>query len=153
MPPGTLSSIIEDRPHRHQPDLSAPHYSIAVTDTRITAQAYFDSLEARDWMALTELLAADVVYEMPQTRERITGRDKFLRFNQEYPGDWHLVVHRLVAEGRRAAAWVDARVGEEHQDACIWLDLDEAGQVVRVVDFWPETYEPPAGREHLVERY
>ncbi|WP_026924950.1 nuclear transport factor 2 family protein [Glycomyces arizonensis] len=124
-----------------------------MTDARTAAEAYFHSLEARDWTALTGLLAEEVVYEMPQTRERITGRDRFLRFNQEYPGDWHLAVYRLVAEGRRAAAWIDARVAKEHQDACVWLEFDEAGRVVRVVDFWPEAYEPPAGREHLAERY
>jgi hypothetical protein len=58
-----LSSIIEERSHRHQPDLSAPRYGGALSDTRITAEAYFDSLEARDWATLTDLLAADVVYE------------------------------------------------------------------------------------------
>jgi hypothetical protein len=27
------------------------------------------------------------------------------------------------------------------------------GLITRVTDFWPEPYEPPAGREHLVERW
>jgi hypothetical protein len=26
-------------------------------------------------------------------------------------------------------------------------------KITRVVDFWPEPYEPPPGREHLVERW
>ncbi|MCD0444743.1 nuclear transport factor 2 family protein [Glycomyces sp. A-F 0318] len=124
-----------------------------MTDTRDTAVNYFAALEARDWAAFAELLVPDVVYEMPQTRERITGRDAYLRFNREYPGDWHLAVQHLVCEGRYAAARVDSRVGEEHQEACVWLYTDESGLITRVVDFWPEPYEPPAGREHLVERY
>lgn len=124
-----------------------------MTDVRSITEQYFDSLEARDWAAFAGLLAPDIVYDMPQSRERIAGRDEYVRFNQEYPGDWHLDVHRLVAEEGRAVAWIKARVGDEHQDACIWLDIDQAGQVTRVVDFWPDPYEPPAGREHLVERY
>ncbi|MEU4164349.1 nuclear transport factor 2 family protein [Actinoplanes sp. NPDC026670] len=122
-------------------------------DTRQVATAYVDTLERRDWARLTTLLTDDVVYEMPQTRERIRGRAAFLRFNREYPGDWHLRVRRVVADGRSAALWLDVRVGEEALDALVWVDVDEAGLIERITDFWPEAYEPPAGREHLVERF
>ncbi|MEU9827302.1 hypothetical protein [Micromonospora chersina] len=43
--------------------------------TRQTAQDYVDRLARRDWPGLAGLLA-DVVYEMPQTRERIRGRGR-----------------------------------------------------------------------------
>jgi ketosteroid isomerase-like protein len=121
--------------------------------TRRTASEYVDRLERRDWTGLTALLAEDVVYEMPQSRERIRGRPAFLRFNIEYPGDWHLRVRRLVADGRLAALWLDVNVGSERQDACVWLEVSESGLISRVVDYWPEPYEPPPGREHLVERW
>jgi ketosteroid isomerase-like protein len=121
--------------------------------TRRTASEYVDRLERRDWTGLTALLAEDVVYEMPQSRERIRGRPAFLRFNIEYPGDWHLRVRRLVADGRLAALWLDVNVGTERQDACVWLELSESGLISRVVDYWPEPYEPPPGREHLTERW
>lgn len=123
------------------------------TRTRQVVRDYVESAEQRDWTRFGELLADHVVYEMPQTRERINGRRDFLRFNTEYPGDWHLVVRRIVADGSQAAAWLDARVGDEHQDVCVWFDLSEDGLIVRVTDYWPEPYEPPAGREHLVERW
>ncbi|MFC0032386.1 nuclear transport factor 2 family protein [Micromonospora chaiyaphumensis] len=123
------------------------------TTTRQAAHDYVDRLEHRDWSGLAGLLADDVVYEMPQTRERIRGRDRFLRFNIDYPGDWHLRVRRVVADGRSAALWLDVRVGAEQQDACVWLEVSEGGLISRIVDYWPEPYEPPPGREHLVERW
>ena len=125
----------------------------ATAGTRQTAHAYVERLEARDWPALTALLADDVVYEMPQTRERIRGREAFLRFNTEYPGDWHLRARRLVADGREAALVLEVRVGAEQQEACVWLEVSEQGLISRIVDYWPEAYEPPPGREHLVERW
>jgi hypothetical protein len=30
---------------------------------------------------------------------------------------------------------------------------DEDGRIVRITDFWPDPYEPPAGRAHLAGRY
>ncbi len=30
---------------------------------------------------------------------------------------------------------------------------DDAGLVVSVEDYWPERYDPPTGRAHLVDRY
>jgi ketosteroid isomerase-like protein len=112
-----------------------------------------DSTERRDWARLAGLLAEDMVYEMPQTRERIRGRSAFLQFNREYPGDWHLALRRVVADGAYAAAWLDTRVGDEHQDACVWFEFAADGLITHVVDYWPEPYAPPPGREHLVERW
>ena len=122
-------------------------------ESRRIAAAYVDSLERRDWPRLTGLLAEDVVYEMPQTRERIRGRSAFLQFNVEYPGDWHLETRRLVADGGQVALCLDVRVGTDRQEACVWLDLAEDGTISRITDYWPESYDPPAGREHLVERW
>jgi len=121
-------------------------------ETRRIAHAYVDSLERRDWEGLTGLLAEDVVYEMPQTGERVRGREALLRFNVEYPGDWHLSPRRILADGRFAALWIDSRIGDEHQDACVWLEVSGPGLISRVTDFWPKPYEPPPGREHLVTR-
>jgi ketosteroid isomerase-like protein len=123
------------------------------TRTRLAAQDYVDSLEQRDWTRFAGLLTDDVVYEMPQTRERVRGREALLQFNVEYPGDWHLSIRRLVADGPHAALWLRSRVGDEHQDACVWLELTGDGRIGRVTDFWPDPYEPPPGRAHLVERW
>lgn len=123
------------------------------TSTHDLAHAYLDALERRDWAGLAALLDEDVVYDMPQSSERIRGRDRYLRFNQEYPGDWHLAARHVVADGGLAALWVDARVGDELLTACIWLETPDGRSISRVTDFWPAPYEPPAGREHLVERY
>ena len=116
-------------------------------------RGYIECAEQRDWRRFGELLADDVVYELPQTRERIRGRSAFVQFNREYPGDWHLRVRRVVADGADAAAWIDARVGTEHQDACVWFEFSDDGLITRVVDYWPEPYDPLPGREHLVERW
>lgn len=121
--------------------------------SRRAVHAYVASAERRDWDGFAALLADDVVYEMPQSRERIRGKAAYLQFNQEYPGDWHLAVHRVVADGRSAAAWIAARVGDEPQVACAWFELSEEGLISRITDFWPEPYEPLPGREHLVERW
>lgn len=121
--------------------------------TRQTAQYYVDCLERRDWAGLAALLADDVVYEMPQTRERIRGRDAFVQFNIDYPGDWHMLLRQVVADGSLAALWLDVRVGGEQMDACVWLEMSDGGLISRIVDYWPEPYDPPPGREHLVERW
>lgn len=133
---------------------------------RGAVEAYWTAAEARDWSAFGATLAEGVVYDLPQTRERILGKERYLRFNQEYPGDWHVRVERIVAdaEGRQAAARTGftvtgsqpgAQPGEPPQemDAIHFFTFDEEGLITGVTDFWPESYEPPAGREHLVERY
>jgi ketosteroid isomerase-like protein len=118
---------------------------------------YVETLEARDWDAWTALLDPDVVYEVPQSRERVRGRERYLRFNREYPEGWHLRVKQLVADGSpvhgHGVLWLAARMGDAaEEDAVVFLTV-AGGLVTRVTDFWPEPYDPPLGREHLVERW
>ena len=63
-------------------------------------ERFIASLEAGT-AAWAGLLHPDVIYEIPQSRERIRGRDRYLRFNQEYPGDWHLRPKIVIADERR----------------------------------------------------
>jgi hypothetical protein len=35
----------------------------------------------------------------------------------------------------------------------VWFELAADGLITRITDFWPDPYEPPPGREHLVERW
>lgn len=115
---------------------------------------YWTAAEARDWAAFAGLLAPDVVYEGPQTRERVRGRDAYVRFNVEgFPGDWHIAVERIVGEGRHAATWIRFSGADGIQPGLCFFDLDEDGRIARITDFWPDPYELPASRAHLVERY
>ena len=69
-----------------------------MSGTRELAERFITSLEARDWVTWAGLLHPGVVYEIPQSRERIRGCDRYLRFNREYPGDWHLRPKVVVAD-------------------------------------------------------
>ncbi len=112
---------------------------------------YLQTMSARDWDGFGELLSEDVCYEMPQTRELIAGREKFVSFNREYPGEWRFAVSRLIADGSTAAGSMNVTVGDAELVGLAFFEL-QGGLITRVTDFWPEPYEPPAGREHLVDR-
>ncbi len=123
-------------------------------DAHVTVEAYWAAAEARDWDAFGELLADEVVYQASQTRERVRGRDAYVRFNVEgFPGPWHLEVRRIVGERLRAASWVQFTGPDGSQPGLCFFELDETGLISRIDDFWPDPYELPASRAHLVERY
>ncbi|WP_433163622.1 nuclear transport factor 2 family protein [Kribbella sp. CA-247076] len=119
--------------------------------TRDVVERYFETMRRRDWDAFGEVLADDVRYELPQTREVISGKAKYVAFNREYPGDWELTLTRLIVDGATAAGSMNFRVGEQDLVGLVFLEVRD-GLVATVTDFWPEPYEPPAGREHLVDR-
>lgn len=122
-----------------------------MSDNSALGRRYLELLEARDWDAWVTMLADDVVYDMPQTRELIVGRRSFLEFNQTYPGEWHLTPKVVIADDVRAVVWFGWRMGEESGEAQTFLEID-AGRITRVTDFWPEPYDPPK-RAVPVERY
>jgi ketosteroid isomerase-like protein len=117
--------------------------------------AYWAAANNRDWDAFGALVAEDVVYEGPQTRERVRGRAAYVRFNVEgFPGDWHLKVVRIVGENRSAASWVDfTNADGTNQPGLCFFELIDDNRIARITDFWPDPYELPAQRAHLVERF
>lgn len=123
-------------------------------DAKALVAAFADRLERRDWAGLAELLDPDVVYEIPQTRERIRGRARYVQFNAEYPGDWHVEPKVVLGDDRDGSLLFRWTVDGTGEDALAIAFFEvSAGHITKITDFWPEPYEPPPGREHLVERW
>ena len=114
--------------------------------------AYYQALNARDWVGLTALLHPQVLYEVPQTRERVRGAEAYVDFNATFPGPWSLEVQRVVADGLRGCAECVSHVQGQAQMMVAWF-VFEGGLISRVTDYWPEQYEPPARASRFVERY
>lgn len=112
---------------------------------------YWRALDARDWEALAETLAEDVVYELPQTRERVRGRAAYLDFNATFPGDWHLRPLRLVVDASGAAGKFEFLDGDLRLTAITFFDV-AGGAIERLEEYWPEPYDPPARASRHVER-
>ncbi len=113
---------------------------------------FYAALEARAWTEVAALLAPDMIYELPQSRERISGRADYVAFNVAYPGAWHLSVERVVGSGSEQAVWLTVTTGADVATNLAWLTLDDAGLITRLVDFWPQPSEPPPHRPPYVER-
>jgi predicted ester cyclase len=127
---------------------------MAMNDAHQVVAAYWSAAERRDWDTFAGLVAEQVIYEAPQSRERVRGREAYVRFNsQGFPGDWHLTVERIVGEGRHAASWLEFRDADDRYPGVCFFELDEDGRITRITDFWPAPAELPDSRAHLVERY
>lgn len=121
-------------------------------DARALVIAFAEALERRDWDAFSALLAPDVVYELPQTRERILGRELYVRFNAEYPGDWHVHPQLVLGDDHDGCLLFRWTLHGETMLAVAFFEVRE-GVIAKVTDLWPEPYEPPPGRDHLVQRW
>src|SRR6516164_6323867 len=91
--------------------------------------AYWAAAEARDWDAFGALVADDVIYRGPQTREQVRGREAYRRF---------------VAEGPHAASWVEFTGPEGTQTGLCFFELGDDHRITEITDFWPDPYELPA---------
>ena len=117
--------------------------------------AYWAAAEERDWEAFAALIAEDVLYEAPQSRERVRGRSAYVCFNRDgFPGEWHLQIVKIVGGNCAAASWISMTDADGTvQSGVSFFEIDERNMITRISDFWPEPYELPASRAHLVERY
>ncbi len=111
--------------------------------------AAFDRFE---FAAAALLLHDDFVFELPQSRERVIGRENFIAVNAEYPGRWRITVTRLVASGEQVVTECDVSNGEVTVQAVSFFTL-KAGQIVHIREYWPDAMEAQAWRAQWVERY
>ncbi len=115
-------------------------------------EQYWRAANDRDWQTFGALLHEDILYEIPQTRERVRGRAAYLNFNETYPGDWTLEIVRLVADEHQAVSQTAFRVNSQEQSGISFFEFKD-GLIHRIVDFWPAPYEPPVRQSQYVERY
>lgn len=93
-----------------------------------------------------------MIYEVPQTCERVRGREAYIEFNATFPGDWTTEVVRLLADETGASGQIIFRVRGQEQIGNAFLEMED-GKIQHIFDFWPEPYEPPQRMSRYVERY
>jgi ketosteroid isomerase-like protein len=115
--------------------VSYPAGSVLVmTKAHEVVAAYWAAAEARDWNAFGALVADDVVYRGPQTREQVRGREAYVRFNADgFDYDWHVTVVQIVGEGQHAASWTDFAGREGTQPGLCWFELDDDGRIATII--------------------
>lgn len=121
-------------------------------DPGALVREFWSRMQGNDFASVAALLGADFVLEWPQSNERIRGAANFVQMNQEYPshGPWRTSVNRLVAEGDEVVSDVSVSDGVQHARAISFFDV-AGGLIRRIVEYWPDPFEAPAHRKHLVE--
>lgn len=116
-------------------------------------RAFWRLMGSNDFHAVRAVLAPTFVLEWPQSRERIRGGERFAQMNAEYPaqGRWSFRLNRLVASDTEVVTDVTVSDGTQTARAISFFEVRD-GAITRLVEFWPDPYEPPAHRAHLVER-
>lgn len=116
------------------------------------AREFWRLMASNDFSSVAAVLAPEFVLEWPQSKERIRGPERFARMNREYPahGPWRFTIHRIVAGESEAVTDVSVTDGVQNARVISFFTLD-GSKIVRLVEFWPEPYAPPANRAHLVE--
>lgn len=93
----------------------------------------------------------DYVMDMPQTGERIRGRDAMRAMQESYPTPPTMTLRRVVGSGR---VWVVQAVND--YDGDVWhvvvtLELDDQGRIVRDTRYYSQQSEAPDWRAQWVE--
>jgi hypothetical protein len=127
----------------------------AVSDSSAVevAREFWRLMSTNDFRCVVAVLSPGFVLEWPQSKELIRGAERFAQMNAEYPshGAWSFSINRLIGSESEAVSDVTVTDGVQTARAISFFTI-QAGKIVRLVEYWPEPYEPPPSRAHLVER-
>ena len=99
-----------------------------------------------------ELRRPDFVMEMPQSGERIRGRDRLRKMQEAFPVPAPAINVRRVTGAYRA--WIaegDIDYGSDRSQVVVILELDDQGLIARETRYYPQPFEAPAWRTGLAE--
>jgi hypothetical protein len=100
-----------------------------------------------------EIRHEDCVMEMPQSGERIRGREKMRQFQEDYPAPPTIQLGRVVV---REGLWVIEGVNDygEGQVFTVVLIIElKDGMMWRDTRYYAESFEAPEWRAQLAERF
>ena len=103
-----------------------------------------------DFNTVKGVLSDEFVMEWPQSRERIRGADNFADMNNEYPttSRWTFRINRLVAHANEVVTQVSLTDGTQSAEPVSFFTI-ESGKITKLVEYWPDPFEPKANRRHL----
>lgn len=123
-----------------------------ITSTKTIIEKYWKAINDRDWKSFEQLVAGDIIYILPQSREKIRGRLAFKEFNETYPGNWTLSVTTLVTDEKRAVSKIAFVNDNEEQTGISFFELQN-NVIQKITEYWPTPYEPPLRNCDYIERY
>jgi hypothetical protein len=94
----------------------------------------------------------DYVMDMPQSGERIRGRDAMRAMQEAFPTPPSLTLRRVVGSGR---VWVVEGVNDYAGDVwhvVVTLELDDEGRIVRDTRYYTQKSQAPGWRAQWVEQ-
>lgn len=98
-----------------------------------------------------ELRSPDYVMEMPQSGERIRGREAMRSMQEAFPHPPQITLRRVVGAGR---VWVVEGIndyGDGVWHVVVVLELDDDGRIVKDTRYYTQKTEAPAWRAPWVE--
>jgi len=94
----------------------------------------------------------DFVMEMPQSRERISGRDALRSMQEAFPAPAPAITLRKITGARHVwVAEADIDYGSDRWQTVVIIELDDQGLIARETRYYPQQIEAPAWRAALVE--
>lgn len=119
-------------------------------DPRQLVARFADAMARRDWDSLRQLLDPDLDFRLPQTGERIRGRDDYIAFNAG--GDaWQLQPEVILGNDGTASLRFRWAAGDEAGTGIAYFDI-EGDRIVSITDYFPRPAEPPPDRPWFVVR-
>lgn len=131
---------------------------------------FYAAVNAGDWDQIDKYTADDVIWEMPQSGERVRGRANNREMNLNYPGLPTATPKRVTGSEDKwvtTPSWTVLRVtgsGDEYvaetamkyPDGSEWHAIDffhfRGGKIARITAYFAPTLEPAAWRARWVER-
>jgi hypothetical protein len=98
-----------------------------------------------------ELRHEDYVMEMPQSGERIRGRQKMREFQEAYPNPPSMQLRRVLVRDELWVAELISDYGEQVYDVALIIELRD-GKMWRDTRYYAEPFEAPEWRAQWVER-
>ena len=124
------------------------------SDHRQTLERYWQVLSDRDFDAVREIFADDVIVEWPQSGERFVGKESCINVFANYPGGSPKVIsmRRISGEGDLWVTEAELEYPDAKRYHTVGILEFRGGKIAHQVDYFAEPFPAPEWRMQWADR-
>ncbi len=134
---------------RHRTDHPGERANVESKSPESIVRKWWTLIDQRNFEGATRLCWAKAVVDWPLSNERMAAIEDWKSVNEHYPGRWNASITELIDQDESVVT-VTRVFNDDTSVTAISFFTIRDGLIEKIVEYWPETYDPPDGRSQWI---
>lgn len=121
-------------------------------DPKAIVEKFWAAFSKADYNAVRSIIDDKFEAFWPNTHEKFSNKDSFIKVNELYPGKWKINLESIESCGNKVITTTKVTSEDRSFYAVSFFDIKDE-KICRLVEYWGDCGDPPDWRKDITEHY